>query len=145
MTTGIVQPAPSIEIDKCTAQLAVAFQRQIDAATVKVYRETLSDLPLWAIEAAALKLRRKGGSFFPTAPEWHQMAEVVMAERRRELLLSKGVSIEPECSECRDTGWADAERDGRTFVIPCSCRPHNTNYQRSTAASRKSQGEEVKS
>ncbi len=144
MTTGLFQPPPSAAVDRCTAELAVAFQRQIDAGTIKIYRETLSDLPLWAIQEAALRLRRKGGEFFPPAPVWHQVAEEVIAERLRETLARPRHDESPECDECRDTGWCDVDRDGRSVCVPCSCRATNANYQRMTASSRKAQNEEVK-
>lgn len=142
-TTAIVKPAHADDIDKAIARMSVAFQRQIDAGTIKVYREALSDLPIWAIEAAELQLRRKGGDFFPTAPRWHHVAEELLAGRQRELV-SQAATEGHECTECRDTGWADVEKDGKRYVVPCSCRPRNTNYQRMTASSRKGLNEEVK-
>lgn len=143
MTSALFQPADAKAIDVCTARLAVAFQRQIDAATIKIYRETLADLPLWAIEGAELQLRRKGGSFFPTAPEWHKAAEGLIADRQRENLTQKTSEVH-ECLECRDTGWCDVERAGITVCVPCTCRRTNATYQRSVTASRKSLNEEVK-
>jgi len=144
MTQTLVLPADAKAIDTCTAELAVAFQRQIDAATVKIYRETMSDVPLWAIQEAALTLRRKGGAFFPTAPEWHRVAEQLIQDRTREALASRpATDVLHECDGCRDTGWCDVERDGRQVCIPCSCRPTNHAYQRMTKSSRKSQNEEL--
>jgi hypothetical protein len=126
-------------IDKCTARLAVAFQRQIDAATVRVYRETMSDLPLWAIEGAELVLRRRGGEFFPSAPTWHQTAEQLIADRQRELVATPSDGVH-ECAECRDQGWAEIlHADKPPTYLPCSCRATNSRYQRQQAAGRKQQ------
>lgn len=141
---AIFQPPSTKDIDTETAEMAVAFQRKIDAGTIKIYRETMLDLPLWAIKEAAVRLRRKGGSFFPTAPEWHRVAEQVIADKTREQLARAPSDDGYECEACRDTGWCDVEREGANSVLPCSCRPTNTNYQRMTAASRKAQNEEVK-
>lgn len=132
----LVKLASHGDIDKAIARMAVAFQRDIDAATIRIYRETLADLPLWAIEASELELRRTGGTFFPSAAVWHQKAAAHIEDKRREML-SRPASPEFECSECRDTGWVDVQREDRNVCIPCSCRPRNTNYQRMTANSRK--------
>ena len=137
MTTKLFQPPTAAVIEKCMAQLAVAFQRHIDVATVRVYRETLSDLPEWAIEAAALTLRRNGGTFFPPAPVWHRVAEDMVADRSRAVLTQRRTQDGYECEHCRDTGWCDVDRDGRNVCIPCSCRATNANYRRLTASSRK--------
>lgn len=145
MTEALFQPPTSKDIDTCTAELAVAFQRKIDAGTIKIYRETMSDLPIWAIQEAALRLRRKGGTFFPGAPEWHSVAEQVIHDRNRELIASR--PAEPraqECETCRDTGWVEEDRGDRSVCIPCSCRPWNTTYQRMTKGSCRSQNELVK-
>ena len=130
--------APAAAIDKCTARLAVAFQRQIDAATMRIYRETMSDLPLWAIEGAELVLRRKGGTFFPSAASWHQTAEGLIADRQRESLTQPASDALYECETCRDQGWAMVTRaDGSDAYLPCSCRPMNSRYQRKQAEGRK--------
>lgn len=63
------------------------------------------------------------------------------AAARRALLTSAKTA---ECSECRDTGWADVLKGGEEVCIPCSCRSTNQNYQRMTASSRKGNNEEVK-
>ena len=130
--------APAAAIDKCTARLAVAFQRQIDAATMRIYRETMSDLPLWAIEGAELILRRKGGTFFPSAANWHQAAEGLIVDRQRERLTQPARDELYECETCRDQGWAAVTRaDGSEAFLPCSCRATNSQYQRMQAAGRK--------
>ena len=147
MTDALISASSAAAIDRCTVALAVAFQRHIDIATMKIYRETLSDLPLWAIEAAAMHLRRKGGVFFPTAPTWHQVAEELIASKTRETLQLAAGNHDGhghECEGCRDTGWGEVERDGRVVCIPCSCRPTNANYRRLTLSSRRSHNEEVK-
>ena len=145
MSEALFQVPSRKAVDDAIGRLAVAFQRQIDAATVKVYRDTLSDLPLWAIEGAELQLRRKGGTFFPTAPEWHRAAEVLIQDQTRQVLARRPDNASLfECDTCRDTGWCDEERDGRSVCIPCSCRSTNSNYQRMTKSSRKSLNEEVK-
>jgi hypothetical protein len=127
MTQSLVPPPNVKAIDICTAELAVAFQRQIDAGTVKIYRETLSDLPLWAIQAAALQLRRKGGSFFPTAPVWHEVAEAVIADRVRQNMANSQQTPTVHCEDCRDTGMREGE-NGR--YARCPCAETNPNYQR---------------
>jgi len=138
--TTLYQPASPDAIDKCIARLAVAFQRQIDAATVKVYRDTMSDLPLWAIEAGELQLRRKGGTFFPSAPEWHAAAQQAITGREHEVMTTKPSAPDVyECQECRDTGWGEVDRDGKTVCLPCTCRQWNTTYRRNTISSRKFQ------
>ena len=136
MSTDLVSKATLDAIDKCTARLAVAFQRPIDAATVRVYRETLADLPIWAVEAAELQLRRSGGDFFPSASRWHQVADLLIGDKQR-ALLSQQSRADHECADCRDRGWVDVIKGGREVCIPCSCRPHNTAYQRMTLTSRK--------
>jgi hypothetical protein len=138
MTVSLMRSSSADAIDKCTAALAVAFQRHIDVATMRIYRETLSDLPQWAIEAAALQLRRTGGEFFPPAPTWHQVAEELIAARTRETLQLSAPSRRPyEHPECRDNGWLEVDRDGKVVCVPCSCRATNSNYRRLTASSRK--------
>ena len=137
MSVALLRSSSADAIDKCTAALAVAFQRHIDVATMRIYRETLSDLPQWAIEAAALQLRRKGGEFFPPAPKWHQVAEELIAERTRDTFVPSRIADGHECDACRDTGWREEGRDGRIVCIPCVCRPTNSNYWRMTASSRK--------
>lgn len=141
MSTALVPKELKDTIDRWCAKLAVSFQRKIDAATIQEYREALADLPAWAIEAAGLELKRKGGEFFPTTAKWHQLADAAIEAKRKELI-SNPVR-EQECEQCRDTGWVDVTQlDGRDVVVPCSCRPTNTNYQRMTAASRKANNEE---
>ena len=136
--TGLATLAPGAAIDKCTARLAVAFQRQIDAATMRIYRETMSDLPLWAIEGAELVLRRKGGTFFPSAASWHQAAEALVVDRQRESLTQPASDALYECETCRDQGWAAVTRgDGSEAFLICSCRPTNSRYQRMQVGGRK--------
>ena len=135
MTVSLLRSSSVDAIDKCTAALAVAFQRHIDVATMRIYRETLSDLPLWAIEEAALQLRRRGGEFFPPAPKWHQVAEQLLADQTRGTLAQARTLDSHECETCRDTGWCEEDRDGRIVCIPCSCRATNATYQRMTASS----------
>ena len=124
--TTLYQPASPDAIDKCIARLAVAFQRQIDAATVRIYRETMSDLPLWAIEAGELQLRRTGGSFFPSAPDWHAAAQQAIADQQRMIMAEVRVG-EEFCGRCRDTGMRESSPDRYTH---CECRLANPNYQR---------------
>ena len=132
-------------LDVCIAELAVSFQRQIDAGTIKVYRRALMDLPFWAIQEAAQELSRKGGEFFPPAPVWHRAAEERIHAKTRDLLAARpAADAAPECDGCRDTGWVEEVREDRTVCIPCSCRATNSNYQRMTKSSRKSLNEEVK-
>jgi len=146
MTVALLRPTSAADaIDKCICQLALAFQRHIDTATIRIYRETLSDLPQWAIEQAALQLRRTGGTFFPTAATWHELAAGLVAERARETVQIPAGTVDGyECEGCRDTGWCEEERDGRIVCLPCSCRATNANYRRLTLSSRKSFNEEVK-
>lgn len=146
MSEALYQVPDQKALDTAIAELAVAFQRVIDAGTIKVYRRALSDLPLWAIQQAAEKLSRKGGTFFPSAPEWHQAAEEAIQDQQRDQLTRKrDADTLHECMECRDTGWADLQReDGTPYVVPCSCRAWNETYKRNTLASRKSLNEEVK-
>jgi len=139
MSVSLLRSSSADAIDKCIAALAVAFQRHIDVATIRVYRETLSPLPLWAIEAAALQLRRTGGEFFPPVAKWYALAEQLVAERSRETLqLPPTATVAGyECDGCRDTGWCEELRGDRVVCLECSCRKTNTNYQRLTLSSRK--------
>ena len=109
---------------------------------MKVYRETLGNLPVSAIEEAAMILRRRGGEFFPPAPKRYQVAEELVAERaRRETLVRTRQQHVQECPICsNDNGWAPVPHDDgpETYVI-CACRSTNSNYRRMTASSQKSQ------
>lgn len=142
-TEALIPRAVNEAVDKWCGKLAVAFQRQIDVGTIKVYREALADLPTWAIEAGGLALIRKGGDFFPTAAKWHAAAEDALEQQRKALIATPAKSVH-ECETCRDTGWADVEKDGKSYVVPCTCRPWNGQYQKMTASSRKGANEEVK-
>lgn len=143
VTDALVPRLVNESVNIWCAKLAVAFQRQIDAATIKVYREALADVPPWAIEAAGLRLTRTGGDFFPSAARWHQLAEEAVSARDRATIATPA-KFEHECAECRDSGWCDVDRDGRSVCIPCTCRPWNPAYKRMTIASRKVTGKSEK-
>lgn len=114
-------------------------------------RKVNIDVLIAAVQQHAKSAQWKNPAMIPLMKTWLEEERWVQvlpgdayadAEARRALIASP-VTDEP-CHECRDTGWADVERDGHSWCIPCSCRPTNTNYQRMTAASRKAQNEEVK-
>lgn len=127
-------------------RLAVALrEKDIDAATMRVYYETLKDLPAAALEGGAAALMREPGrKWFPTTAEWRAAAELA-----QETLLRKAVKparAEPwhlECERCEDTGWVaglECPGDatcGRTkthaahsFTRACPCRPTNRTWMR---------------
>lgn len=128
-------------IDRCTARLAVAFQRKVDAGTMKIYREALEELPVWAIEAAEKALRKTGGDFFPTSAKWHQeAAKLVREDRQRQdriLALQAHTSETYHCRDCRDFGLrAVIDAKGEERMAPCPCRSSNPQYQQKDAQRR---------
>lgn len=116
--------------------------------TQQVYYEALRDLPLQALETAAMALlREKGRKWFPTTAEWRTAAEEAQAHRVQTSL--RAVRAQPwrhECDTCEDSGWVmDLTCDGgttcgrttrhlpHTYTVPCPCRPTNATYRRRQA------------
>jgi hypothetical protein len=131
-------------------RLCVALQSPQDesGATQAVYWQALGDLPIAALETAAIALMREGGRrFFPTTGEWRAQAELVRAAQLREALDSgRGAPWVLECERCEDTGWVTGHLcDGGTacgrkrphlpheWATPCFCRPMNRTYRRHQA------------
>lgn len=113
----------------------VGLIHETDVAAKGIYFDTLSDLPLWAVERAESQLRRQPVKFF-TSAIWHQFASTILLEqRRRDTVTLAGQKMLPEqCSQCRDTGMrlvnmADAE----SRLTACECRETNANYQQARA------------
>lgn len=140
MTERLVRPSVLADrksrFDAAFNRLAKATRMSdVDVHMKRIYYATLADLPIDAIEAAEANLRRTT-SFFPSSGEWHQAAVAIVEAQRRALICSPPRC--QQCDQCRDTGWVDVERNGKSFAVECSCRSTNTNYQRAAAASRKS-------
>lgn len=119
--------------------------------TQGIYFDALKDLPLPAVEAAAMALMREPGrKWFPTTAEWRTAAERAAHEHLREVVTvprddEPGVFI---CGDCHDSGWMMSRggeawacdggpRCGRrqrhaphTFTQACGCRASNMNYQK---------------
>jgi hypothetical protein len=106
----------------------MGFIHEIDAVTLALYFDTLSDLPLWAIERAELHLRRHPVRFF-TSAEWHACAANILREQRRRdtVTLAQQKLLPAQCPACRDTGWRPTLIDPDR-VEACSCRETNPNY-----------------
>jgi hypothetical protein len=117
---------------------AAGLIHNVDLATKRVYFETLSDLPLWAVELAEAQLRRTPVKFF-TSAVWHQYAATVLIEqRRRDAVQLAGQKLLPQqCEHCQDTGMRVSDPTAEVQRLrPCECREKNRNYQLSRARQR---------
>jgi hypothetical protein len=134
---------------------ASLFNRKLDALTLNAYLDALQDIPLAALETAAVTLQRTQ-KFWPKPVEWREAAQKTRPMVRRPMpepvLLSDG-SVEPVlfCPRCEDSGWVpdcgcalDAlaanhccalhpfMRHGLRYpnpLQPCDCRDHNPAWQ----------------
>lgn len=126
-------------------RLAVALrEKDTDEATVQVYFDALSDLPIEALEASATALARESGRrFFPTTAEWREVAEKMARDVMRKALPAPNrAEWRFDCLACFDTGWEyfacagdatcgrDFEHYAHEYVKICPCRPTNRTYQR---------------
>lgn len=153
MTTTLVPPPDKIAFAQCFNRLAKAKRaKDIDAADLQIYFDTLRAFPLWAIEAAALALQRLPTFGFPTTDVWVTAADAEVQRRLRDTL-TRGRAWQIECEACGDSGWTEdhctavarcgrpfcarlGETHAHTYYAICLCRPHNRTYQRQTAANR---------
>lgn len=158
MTTAIVQPADRVLFLQCFNRLAKSKRaKDIDAADMQIYFDTLSPLPMWAIEEAANELQRTPTFGFPDAATWFQAAEKEIQRRLRESLIH-GREWKEECTTCRDSGWQEfhctqqkrcgrrfcnqlGEKHEHTYYGACPCREHNYTYRRNTQASQLGRGD----
>ncbi len=109
-----------------------------DVVAKGVYFDALADLPLWAVERAALQLQRTPVKFF-TCAVWHQFsATALLEQRRRDTVTLAGQKMLPQqCSQCRDTGMRPVNADDpESRLTPCECRETNANYQQARARQR---------
>lgn len=103
---------------RAIARLAVALrEKDPDAVMMRVYFDTLRDIEIEFVVAAAERIVTSG-QWFPKVTEWRATAARVETERRQahRALLSKLPT--PLCDVCRDTGWMPHD-DGR--VSRCDC------------------------
>jgi hypothetical protein len=93
-------------------------EKDPDSAQMRAYFNTLRDLDIEFVVAAAEQLAAHG-EWFPKAGEWREAAmrvEHLRTEEQRAMLRKLAV---PLCLACDDTGW-DRTEDDR--VRPCDCR-----------------------
>lgn len=132
-------PADRKAFDTAFNRLAKAgLIHDVDVVAKGVYFDALADLPLWAVERAALQLQRTPVKFF-TSATWHQFASTVVVEqRRRDTVTLAGRRLLPEqCSQCRDTGMRPVNaEDPESRLTACECRETNANYQQARARQR---------
>jgi hypothetical protein len=140
-------PTTDVEFAAVFNRLLVALREPADdtGVTLGVYYDALKDLPLQAVEVAAVGLSKEAGRrFFPTTAEWHTAAEKALQQMVREAV--KPARAEPwhhECGTCEDTGWVlGLECDGssmcgrknthaaHSYTRACPCRATNKSYIR---------------
>lgn len=104
-----------------------------DAVAKAIYFDTLSDLPIWAVERAELRLRREPVKFF-TSAIWHEAARSILIEqRRRDAVALATKRLQPEhCGQCRDSGMRPTLLDPDRLER-CPCCESNPNYQATRA------------
>ena len=116
-----MSPQDARLFDQSYNRLAVALRSPTsDAVTKRVYFDALADLPLAAVEAAAVTLGRTqvsddgSKSYFPTTAQWHHAAELAQqALIRHAIAPAREEPWHTECREhdddnpegCEDTGW----------------------------------------
>ena len=148
MTLALMpNPSSDAEFLRVFNRLLVALREPADetGVTQGVYFDALKDLPLLALEAAAMALMKEPGRrFFPTTAEWRTVAERAQVDLLKQAVQpSREEPWRVECERCEDTGWVQGltcdgtDRCGRqkahaphTFTKPCLCRPTNRTYQR---------------
>lgn len=152
MTTALVQAPEKLAFAQCFNRLAKAKRaKDIDAADLQVYFDTLKAFPLWAIEEAAAELQKKPSYGFPTTDVWFQQCEAEVQRRLRETLIH-GREWKDECRTCHDTGWTErtctqqhrcgrkfcgqlGEKHEHSYYSACVCRATNSTYRRNTLSS----------
>jgi hypothetical protein len=122
--------------------VASSSARRLEPGTLETYWEMLAgdDVEDLAVAARHLALEQ---THFPTTGEWHaKVLELVGTRRRMDALAPIGPTI---CQRCQDTGavYADCPGNGTCgrdrehaphgFVVPCTCRATNVNFQRAMA------------
>jgi hypothetical protein len=90
----------------------------VDEVTIRVYYDTLKDLPLEFLAMAAEEMGRSA-EWFPKTSEWRAAARKVETERRRHQKVLLSSLAEPLCRACDDTGWA---LDATRRAYQCDCR-----------------------
>lgn len=121
--------------------LGLAFHRELDDADFERFAADLDDIPIAALEAACLHLRRHSKRF-PTVA--HIREQVDLLPKIKPTALLQTVRTKPDdpahCSTCDDTGWelnlwCEGGSCGRTrthgahsFTRPCRCRSTNPVY-----------------
>lgn len=122
--------------------LGLAFHRDLDDADFERLALDLDDLPIDALEAACLHLRRHSKRF-PTVAHIREQVDLLQKVAPRALAPFHRASPEdpPHCPSCEDSGWelglwCDGRTCGRTrvhpahsFTRPCRCRATNPVYR----------------
>lgn len=126
----LVVTTPMTERDFATVfgKLALQLQRTADAdlATIKSYFEALADLPLAAIQSAAVVYAREPGrKWMPTTGEWREQVHVVQRQAlRRVVPPAREAEWHFDCDRCFDTGWALWTCDGGGAQWPEDIEPN---------------------
>lgn len=154
---ALVPSADKKAFAQCFNRLAKAKRaKDIDAADLQIYFDTLKALPLWAVEEAANELQRTPTFGFPDAATWYQAADAEVKRRQRESLHQQR-QWRDECHTCQDTGWKEhqctndtrcgrhfctqmGEKHAHSYYSACPCREHNSTYRRNTLASQLGHG-----
>jgi hypothetical protein len=114
------------EFTNVFAVLAVQLrQTDADEPTIRGYFESLKDLELELISAAAEQLAR-ASLWFPKTSEWRAAVEKIRTERIEQQRAWLRTAPRPLCATCDDTGWEALAivEHGQPVrrVAPCRCR-----------------------
>lgn len=101
------------------ARLGVALrEKDPDAVRLRVYFESLKDLDVELLVAAAEELAKRA-EWFPKTSEWREATVRLDRERTECQRAALRGRLVPLCADCGDTGWARDEASNR--VHRCSC------------------------